>query len=560
MAETATFEQPAKVAAATHPSFLRKWGSLIVLSLALAIIIIDTTLLNVSLANIIRDFNTTIQSIQWVITAYALTLAALTITGGRIGDIFGRKKMFMTGAIIFAAGSFLASISHSVPVLLAGESIIEGVGAALMMPATASLLVSNFFGRDRAIAFGIWGGVAGAASAVGPILGGYLTSTYSWRWGFRINVFVAAALILGSVLIKEARETEERPSIDWFGIVLSSLGLLSLVFGIIESSTYGWWRAKEVFIAYGHTYGVLGLSITPIAIVVGLLFLYAFINWEYYVEEKEDTPLVSMKLFKNQQFISGATTLMMVSLSLVGLIFILPIFFQAVKGLDAFHTGLALLPLSISLFFAAPFSALLTKWFTPKRIIQVGLLLNALALLIMRQSISVSATAADLAFGFALFGIGMGFVQSQISNLTLSAVSVQQAGEASGVTNTFRQIGGSLGTAIVGAVLLATLTTNLTNGVSNSRVIPQAARAPIGSAVSTQTSNVEFGGGAHLDGNTPATIRTEVKTIANQATTDSVRYALWFALLFAALAFVVSFRLPNIKNVETGQSTAAGRS
>ncbi len=177
------------------PSFLRKWGPVFVLSLGLAIIIIDTTLLNVSLGNIIRDLKTDIQSLQWVITAYSLTLAALTITGGRLGDLFGRKKMFVLGAIIFAIGSFIASISTSVGMMIAGESIIEGIGAALMMPATASLLVSTYKGRDRAIAMGMWGGVAGAASAVGPILGGFLTSNYNWRWGFRINIFVAIVLV-----------------------------------------------------------------------------------------------------------------------------------------------------------------------------------------------------------------------------------------------------------------------------------------------------------------------------------------------------------------------------
>lgn len=227
-------------------SFIKKWGGLIVLSLALAIIIIDTTLLNVSLRNIIADLNTDIQSLQWVITTYALTLAAFTITGGRLGDLFGRKKMFMLGATLFALGSFLASISHSVGILLVGESIIEGFGAALMMPATASLLLANFHGRERAIAFAIWGSVAGAASAVGPILGGWLTTSYSWRWGFRINIFVVIILLIGAALfIRESRDQEEKIELDLVGVGLSAVGLLFLVFGIIESADYGWWWAKK---------------------------------------------------------------------------------------------------------------------------------------------------------------------------------------------------------------------------------------------------------------------------------------------------------------------------
>src|SRR5437588_1043272 len=191
-----------------------KWGELMVLSLALAIIIIDSTLLNVSLSTLIRDLHTNLQSLQWVISAYSLILAALTVTGGRMGDLFGRKKMFMGGAVIFVIGAVVASISHSFPVLLLGESIIEGIGAALMMPATASLLVSKYRGHDRAIAFGIWGGVAAAASAIGPILGGFLTTHFSWRWGFRINLFVVALLLLGSVIVEDKQQSEGK-RIDW---------------------------------------------------------------------------------------------------------------------------------------------------------------------------------------------------------------------------------------------------------------------------------------------------------------------------------------------------------
>src|SRR6266566_3645518 len=207
----------ARTAPKEHETLFRKWGTLMVLSLALAIIIIDSTLLNVSLSTLIRDLHTNLQSLQWVISAYSLILAALTVTGGRMGDLFGRKKMFMGGAVIFVIGAVVASISHSFPVLLLGESIIEGIGAALMMPATASLLVSKYRGHDRAIAFGIWGGVAAAASAIGPILGGFLTTHFTWRWGFRINVVVVALLLIGSRIVEDKQPREEK-AIDWIGV------------------------------------------------------------------------------------------------------------------------------------------------------------------------------------------------------------------------------------------------------------------------------------------------------------------------------------------------------
>lgn len=543
-----------------HVSFFRKWGALVVLSMALAIIIIDTTLLNVSLGIIIKDLNTTIQSLQWVITAYALTLSAFTITGGRFGDIFGRRRMFMLGAIIFALGSFTASISHNVGTLLIGESIVEGIGAALMMPATASLLLSNFHGRDRAIAFGFWGGVAGAASAVGPILGGWLTTNYSWRWGFRINVVVAFFLVLGALwLVKEAKDTAEKPTVDWIGVLLSSTGLFALVFGIIESSTYGWWKAKKPFEILGHTYTLGGYSITPIAIATGIVLLSGFLLWEQHVERKERTPLVSLRLFANQQFTSGMTTLAAVSLGLSGLIFVLPVFLQGVRGQNALHTGLSLLPLSISLFIASPLSVVLTKRYTPKRIIQVGLFMTVLANYVLYKSLGIGATAADFRVGLILFGAGMGFVQSQISNLTLSAVSVQQAGEASGVNNTARQIGSSLGSAVIGTVMLTKIVTGLNTGIATSQYLPPVAKPAIAQAASAQLSSLEFGGGLRLPGGAPKFLVTETRLIADVATTNAAKAAMLWSLGFALLSLATSVQLPNLdlKHVETGKPAAS---
>jgi len=240
--------------AAGNKSGFIKWLPMVVLSLALMIIIIDTTVLNVSLKAIATDLHTNLQGLQWVITAYSLTLAALTITGGRLGDLFGRKRMFMLGAVIFAVGSFVTSLSSNVGMMISGESVIEGIGAALMMPATASLLVSNYKGRDRAVAFGIWGGIAAASSAIGPIVGGFLTTQYSWRWAFRINVFVALILLVGSLFIAESLDRSEKRQLDFAGVILSATGLLSFVYGVIESSTYGWWRARQPFELWGCLY------------------------------------------------------------------------------------------------------------------------------------------------------------------------------------------------------------------------------------------------------------------------------------------------------------------
>ncbi len=537
-------------------TFFQKWGSLLVLSLALAIILIDVTLLNVSLKAIIEDLNTDIQSIQWVITAYSLTLAALTITGGRLGDLYGRKRMFMLGAVLFGIGSFLASISQSVPQLIVGESIIEGVGAALMMPATASLLVSKFRGRDRAIAFGVWGGVAGASTAIGPLLGGWLTTNYSWRWGFRINVFVVAVLLIGSVLIEECFDTEEKPDLDFIGVFLSSAGLFALVFGIIESSTYGWVYAKKPFEAFGNTYELNGYSISLFAIAVGFVLLTCFALWERHVERAGRTPLVSLELFANRQFTSGASTTAVVSMGQAGLIFSIPIFMQAVRGATAFETGLVLLPSSIAAFVAAPTGAVLSQRIQPKRIIQFGLVLNMISYLVLRQALSVDATGVDLIPGLVLQGIGLGLVLAQISNVTLSAVSVQEAGEASGVSNTFRQLGATLGTAVIGALILSSISAGLIEGLQASTVIPDRLKGQISSAVEKQSSAVEFGSGAALPGVVPQPIKDEITKVSHEAITDANRQALLLGAAIALLGLLASLWLPGGHNLEREESVA----
>lgn len=532
---------------AQHPDSLspkRKWGMLFILSLALGVIILDTTVLNVAISYIIQDLHTNIQNIQWVITIYSLTMAALTVTGGRLGDIFGRKKMFLVGAFLFATGSFIASISHSVGILILGESLIEGIGAALMMPATSSLLVATFKGRERAIAFGVWGGVAGAASAVGPILGGYLTTHYDWRWGFRINLFVVAFILLASFLIVESRDKKEKAEFDWLGVFLSSTGMLSFVFGIIEASRYGWWKAKEIFSVQNHLIYMPGdLSVTPYAVALGVIILTGFILWEKHRENTDHTPLVSPRLFKNKQFTAGIITVSLLSLGQTGLIFALPVFLQSVQGLNAFDTGLSLLPMSLSLLVTAPLGAMIGKKINPKYIIHTGLLLNVISYVILHFTLNVNTTRADLIPGLALFGIGMGLVMSHVSNITLSAVSVEEAGEASGVNNTLRQVGSTLGSAIIGTVLLATLSTSLSSRVYASPVIPESYKPQLAEQISKQSSQVEFGG--YHDSALPENLKSEIVSISHEATVTANRTSLLYGALFAFMGFLASFLIPT---------------
>ena len=249
---------------------------------------------------------------------------------------------------------------------------------------------------------------------------------------------------------------------------------------------------------------------------------------------------------------------MVLSLGQTGLIFSLPVFLQSVRGLDAFHTGLSLLPMSLSLLVAAPLSGFISNKVKAKYLIMFGLAVNSVGYLVLRQSLSVDATAQSLIPGFVIFGVGMGLVMAQISNLTLSAVSVEEAGEASGVNNTLRQIGATLGAAIIGSILLTAIASNLTSGINASTTIPDPIKQPIVNTVSQQTSSVEFGSGAKVSGQLPSSIEKEIISIGHQATVDANKKSLLYGFEFALLGLIIALFLPDVTNVERGQSAASG--
>jgi hypothetical protein len=362
-------------------------------------------------------------------------------------------------------------------------------------------------------------------------------------------------LLAGSILIKECRDREEKPELDWLGVVLSSSGLFFLVYGIIESSTYGWITANKPFSLFGWvTFDTI--SVCLYAIVLGAAILTGFFLWERRLERREHTPLVSIRLFRNRQFVSGAIITGIVALGQAGLIFSLPVFLQAVRGYDAFHTGLALLPLSVAALIAAPVSGMLANRLGPKPMVQVGLLSLISGYVIQVLVWNVDSTVSDFIPGLILVGAGIGLMMGQIGNLTLSAVSVQQAGEASGVNNTFRQLGATMGTAIIGAVVVASIAASLISGVKASSVIPEPFKASVEEAVEEQVSNIEFGGGAELPAGIPQEIGDEIMSIGYKAVTKANRIALTFAAAFSLLALIATIWLPRGTRIDAEESVA----
>jgi EmrB/QacA subfamily drug resistance transporter len=442
-----------------------RWIGLVLISLALAITIIDGTILNVSQRAIIGDLGAQIKDIQWAQTLYTLVVTSLTIVGGRLGDLFGKKRVFLVGAFIFGIGSLITVFAQNFNTLLLGWSVIEGIGAALMLPATISLLIQNFEGRERGIAFGIWGMAAGTSAALGPLLGGFFTelnpANQTWRFAFLINVVIIFFLFLLSKFIIDNGQ-KKKESLDFVGVGLSAAGLGAISYGIVESSTYGWFSAKKDWLFNDKTYALLGnISISFYLIILGLGFLAAFYFWELRIRRLGGHPLVNFDILKNTQYVIGIFTLIALVIGQTGIIFSLAPFLQFVLNKNAFESGLAFLPLSITALVLSPIAGILSNKIKPKYIVIAGLSASLLGCLVLYSTLKVEVNWLAYIGGLMLFGVGFGAVNGPLSALTLSKIKPQEYGEASGINSMMRQLGATLGTALIGAFFFSAISANI---------------------------------------------------------------------------------------------------
>ena len=516
-----------------------------VLALAVAIVVIDGTVLNVSIKDITRDLGISLQDIQWAITLYSLIIASLTIFGSRIGDLWGRKRAFRIGAIIFGIGSLLTALSPNLSILLLGWSIIEGIGAALMIPASSALIVSNFEGQARGRAFALYGATAGVASAIGPILGGYLTTYFSWRWAFGINVVVVALLIAGSSLIKEyVYDKKDKITLDIPGVILSAIGLGTLTYGFIESSAYGWFIAKKPLQVFGSLIDLGGISITTYCVVIGIIMLAIFTWWELRLARTEGKePLVNISIFKNQQFTVALGIIAFLFSGFTGILtFGVVLYYQSVLGLSAFDSGVGLIALSAATFIAAPLSARIGEKISRGRTVQIGVLLNLIAGIYLHELIQIGADRITLAPALFIFGIGFGLIISQITNLILSALPVRQAGEASGLNGTIREVGKAFGTAIIGAVFIASFASAATNSLNNKANIPLPAKQAIVKSLDDASS---FNSTSNNACALPEKACTDIKDSFNDGTVAAAKDSIKVTVIFIAISFILSFFLPK---------------
>jgi EmrB/QacA subfamily drug resistance transporter len=409
----------------------RKWWTLGALAFALFMIMLDNTVVNVALPSIQRDLGIGLSELEWTVNAYALTFAVLMLSGGKLADFFGRRSVFLIGLAIFTVSSLVCGFATGGEMLI-GARAVQGVGAALMLPATLSIISATFPPRERGMAIGIWAGVSAMALAIGPLIGGLITEHIDWSWIFFLNVPIGVlGLFVGRFVISESRDTSADQRLDFPGLLASGLGLFALTFALIEANSYGW--TDPVII------GLFALS----AAALGTFVL---------LEMHQRSPMLDLSLFRSSTFAGANIVALLVTLAMFGVFFFMSIYMQNILGYSATKTGAAFLPMTILIILIAPIAGKSSDKIGSRSLMTAGMLCLAASLAIFSR-LGLESTFWDIFPGLIVGGFGMGLVMTPMTAAALGSVPVEKSGVGSGVLNTFRQLGGALGIAVMGAIV-----------------------------------------------------------------------------------------------------------
>ena len=511
-----------------------RWFGLLFISLAVSLIIVDSTIVNVSIPSIIEDLGISSTQVQWVQESYTLVFAALLLVFGALSDRFGRRRLLIIGMVIFVIASVFAGLAQDGSLLI-GARVLQGLGGAMILPTTLSLVNANFRGKERGIAFAIWGSTIGGMVAVGPLLGGWLTTDFSWRWAFGINIPLGIIIVIGALLtVVESKESGNLRRIDWVGALLSIVAMGSLVYGLIEGRTYGWWLVNKPFTIGEWTWS-LGISVTPFLFLIFALTTTAFILWGLARIKAGKATLIAFHLFSIASFRNGNVAAMVISLGEFGIILSLPLWLQFVVGYDALQTGFVILALAIGAFMASGLVGGLGSRVSPVRLVQLGILLEILGVAGVGFSISPTSTWINVVPWLFVYGLGVGLATAQLTNVILKDVPIQESGQASGTQSTSRQLGSALGIAILGTILFTSAQFQLTNSLTDSGM-------PAAQVTSTVATVVDSAGGAIIGfAANPAT--KPIADLAKQAISDGTRNGAFAAAGFLVLGFLSTLSL-----------------
>ena len=525
----------------------RRWFGLVFISLGVALIIVDSTIVNVAVPSIVEDLGISSTQVQWVQEAYTLVFASLLLLFGSLADKFGRRRMMLIGIVIFTAASVLAGLAPTGDLLILAR-LVQGVGGAMVLPTTLSLINATFRGRERGIAFAVWGSTIGGMVAVGPLLGGWLTTAFSWRWAFGINVPLGILIFIGVLLtVTESREARYG-KIDFVGAALSVLIFGPLVFGLIEGRTYGWWLT-DTALEIGDFTWPYELSPVPIAFAISALALGGFMLWERRRKRTGKSVLLEFSLLRIPSFRNGNIAAMVVSLGEFGIILTLPLWLQFVLGFDALQTGFLLLSLAIGSFVASGFAGATSGRISPVTIVRVGLVAEIVGIASVGLIIAPTAAWGWLIPALFVYGFGVGLATAQLTGVILVDIPVEMSGQGSGTQSTSRQVGSALGVAILGTILFTSTAAILTSELQDQN-LPAAQIDQVVSAVVDSA-------GAAIAGLEADPQTAEIADAAKSAFSDGTRLSAFVAAGFLVVGLAATFSLGTGRRAEEDEEAPA---
>ncbi|MBB2975856.1 EmrB/QacA subfamily drug resistance transporter [Microbacterium endophyticum] len=511
----------------------RRWAGLIFISVAVSLIIVDSTIVNVAVPSIVTDLGISSTQVQWVQEAYTLVFASLLLLFGSFADRFGRRRMLLVGIVIFAASSVFAALAPTGDLLILAR-LVQGIGGAMILPTTLSLINATFRGRERGIAFAIWGSTIGGMAALGPLLGGWLTTYFSWRWAFGINIPLGIIVFIGILLtIRESKE-HRAGNLDFVGAGLSVALFGTLVFGLIEGRTYGWWTAKGAFEIGGFSWP-FALSPVPVAFAITALSLVGFIAWGLHRRRVGKSSLIEFSLFRISSFTNGNIAALVVALGEFGIILSLPLWLQFVLGFNALNTGLILLALAVGSFFASGIAGATSGRVRPVVLVRAGIAAEIIGVVGVALVIRPDAPWGWLLPALFVYGMGVGLATAQLTGVILQDVPVELSGQGSGTQSTARQVGSALGIAILGTVLFTSTAGILSTSLDEQGLAASQRDQVVSAVVDSAGSAIS---GLEASGQSEATADA-----AKSAFSDGTRFAAYTAAGFLVVGLGATFAL-----------------
>jgi len=542
-----------------------RWVGLVFISMAISLVIIDGTIVNTIFPAIIKDLALTSTEVQWVQESYVLVFASMLLVWGSIADRFGRRRMLIIGLVIFVLASVWAGVTDSAEAMILAR-IVQGLGGAMVLPTTLSLVNANFQGKERGIAFAVWGATIGGMVAVGPVLGGWLTTVdwkfdigsvvvETWRWAFAINLPLGVLVVAGLLyFLNESKQEQRAGGIDLVGAVLSVFMFGTLVFALIEGRVYGWWQQTEnVFSIGSFTWPTNAVSIIPFALALSIIFFVLFVFWERAREKANKNVLLDLRLFNVASFRNGSIAALIISMGEFGLLFAIPLWLQNVDGLNALSSGLVLLWLAGGAFLASAVGGAMSGRVSAVTAVRVGVALELVGVLGIAMAASTMTGWQGIAGYLFIYGLGVGLATAQLTGVIMVDVPMDKIGQASGSPSTVRQSGSALGIAVLGTALFTSTQAATANNIAELSAFQGVPTAQVEVASQNIADSVVESAGAiipvlddiYMAQGMPENLATDFKMAAENGFTEGVKTTGWVAAGFLALGLLSTFNLSS---------------